>query len=309
MNNEPINQTKLYCLDEYFLELVNLHIKNKLPNKILLSGEKGIGKSTLAYHFINYVLSNNEEYSYDIKNFNINHQNKSYILTNNNTNQNLIIIDVLKEKKNIDISQIRELITKLNKSTFNNKPRFILIDNIDLLNLYSVNALLKILEEPTKNTYFILINNNKKVLSTLSSRCLNFKIFLSFNKKKIVIEKLLNANLENIINSEFISYYSTPGQIYNLINFSQLNNIDLTQLTLKDFLLKMIQENYYKKDDSIKFFLLDLFENYLLKKSYSFSSIISNKYTYYIKKFSDAKKYNLDEESIFIEFKSEMLNG
>ena len=274
-----------------------------------MSGEKGIGKSTLAYHFINYALSNNEEYSYDIKNFNINHQNKSYILTNNNTNQNLIIIDVLKEKKNIDISQIRELITKLNKSTFNNKPRFILIDNIDLLNLYSVNALLKILEEPTKNTYFILINNNKKVLSTLSSRCLNFKIFLSFNKKKIVIEKLLNANLENIINSEFISYYSTPGQIYNLINFSQLNNIDLTQLTLKDFLLKMIQENYYKKDDSIKFFLLDLFENYLLKKSYSFSSIISDKYTYYIKKFSDAKKYNLDEESIFIEFKSEMLNG
>ena len=309
MNNEPINQKKLYCLDEYFLELVNLHTKNKLPNKILLSGEKGIGKSTLAYHFINYVLSNNEEYSYDIKNFNINHRNKSYILTNNNTNQNLIIIDVLKEKKNIDISQIRELITKLNKSTFNNKPRFILIDNIDLLNLYSVNALLKILEEPTKNTYFILINNNKKVLSTLSSRCLNFKIFLSFNKKKIVIEKLLNANLENIINSEFISYYSTPGQIYNLINFSQLNNIDLTQLTLKDFLLKMIQENYYKKDDSIKFFLLDLFENYLLKKSYSFSSIISDKYTYYIKKFSDAKKYNLDEESIFIEFKSEMLNG
>ena len=309
MNYESINQTKLYCLDEYFFELVNLHTKNKLPNKILLSGEKGIGKSTLAYHFINYILSNDEEYKYDTKNLCINHQNKSYILANNNINQNLIIIDVLKEKKNIDISQIRELITKLNKSTFNDKQRFILIDNIELLNLNSVNALLKILEEPTKNTYFILINNNKKVLSTLSSRCLDFKIFLPFNKKKIVIEKLLNDNLENIINLDFISYYSTPGQIYNLIKFSKLNDIDLTKFTLQDFLLKIIKENYYKKDNSIKFFLLDLFESYLLKKNFPFSSSISNRYSYFIKKFSEAQKYNLDEESLFIEFKSEVLNG
>ena len=36
--------------------------------------------------------------------------------------------------------------------------------------------LLKILEEPPKNIYFILINNNKKILSTLKSRCINFKI-------------------------------------------------------------------------------------------------------------------------------------
>ena len=75
------------------------------------------------------------------------------------------------------------MITKLNKSTFNDKQRFILIDNIELLNLNSVNALLKVLEEPTKNTYFILINNNKKVLSTLSSRCLDFKIFYHSIKK------------------------------------------------------------------------------------------------------------------------------
>ena len=39
--------------------------------------------------------------------------------------------------------------------------------------------LLKILEEPSPNTYFILINNNKKVLPTLLSRCINFKISLS----------------------------------------------------------------------------------------------------------------------------------
>ena len=51
-----------------------LYKNKKLPNKILLSGEKGIGKSTLAYHIINHILSIDEDYSYDFKNFRINPQ-------------------------------------------------------------------------------------------------------------------------------------------------------------------------------------------------------------------------------------------
>ena len=55
------NQTKLYGLESFFNELKNLYDKGKLPNKILLSGLKGLGKCTLAYHLINYVLSIDEE--------------------------------------------------------------------------------------------------------------------------------------------------------------------------------------------------------------------------------------------------------
>ena len=32
-----------------------------MPNKILLTGQSGIGKSTFAYHFINAILSDKEE--------------------------------------------------------------------------------------------------------------------------------------------------------------------------------------------------------------------------------------------------------
>ena len=92
----------------------------------------------------------------------INDKNRSFKLVKKNTSPNFYLIDIKKEKKNIEVDQIRELISKLNKSSFNNKPRFILIDNIEFLNLNSINALLKILEEPTVNCYFILINNNKK---------------------------------------------------------------------------------------------------------------------------------------------------
>ena len=58
----PINQTKLFGLGKFINELIRLYENDNLPNKILLSGQKGQGKSTLAYHFINYVLSKNEKF-------------------------------------------------------------------------------------------------------------------------------------------------------------------------------------------------------------------------------------------------------
>ena len=57
---------------KHLILLKNLYIQNKLPNQILLSGEKGVGKCTLAYHLINYILSADEDFSYDLKNFKIN---------------------------------------------------------------------------------------------------------------------------------------------------------------------------------------------------------------------------------------------
>jgi len=45
------------------------------------------------------------------------------------------------------------MITYTNMSTFNNQARFILIDNIEHLNKNSVNALLKIIEEPNDNVF------------------------------------------------------------------------------------------------------------------------------------------------------------
>ena len=50
------NQLRLYGYEDYFDSFVNLYRKNKFPNTILLSGPKGSGKATFAYHFINYLL-------------------------------------------------------------------------------------------------------------------------------------------------------------------------------------------------------------------------------------------------------------
>ena len=46
--------------------------------QILLSGKKGIGKFIFASHFLNYIFSQKEDFNYDLKNFTINKDNKSF---------------------------------------------------------------------------------------------------------------------------------------------------------------------------------------------------------------------------------------
>jgi DNA polymerase-3 subunit delta' len=306
---EPVNQIKLFGLDKFIKEFIELDKKKILPNKILLSGQKGLGKSTLAYHLINYCLSKKEDFSYNINKFEINPENHSYKTVINKSNPNLIIIDIDQEKKTIDISQIRQLIFNLTRSSFNNKPRFVLIDNIEFLNVNSINALLKVLEEPIINVYFILVNNNKRVLPTLLSRCINFKINLSNHECLSISEKLLDSQLTKKINKDLINYYSTPGNIYNLYMFGQSNKYDLINTNLKQFLKDIIHNNYYKKECSIRYLIYDFVEFYFTKLNSNFSSEINSKYNYFLKKISNTKKYNLDEDSLFLEIEEEVLNG
>ncbi len=303
---QPQNQLQLYGLQTQLSELINLFKKNNLPNKILLSGLKGIGKCTMAYHLINLILSQSEKNTYDQKNFKINSENKSFKLIQNKTSPNFILIDVLSDKKNIDISQIRNMINNLQKLSFNDKPRFILIDNIEFLNTSSNNALLKILEEPLTNCYFILINSNKKILPTLKSRCLNFRVSLS-NKDSIeVSNKLINQDIFDLINPELIDYYITPGKIYNLFKFAQENEINLNKIKLSDLINYIITKNIYKKESQIENLIFDLIEFYLVR---NISEKYSKFYTYFLKRIQNIKKYNLDKESLFIEFQLKILNG
>ena len=116
---KPISQINLYGLNKFLNELIQMYEKKKLPTKILLSGQKGLGKSTLAYHLINFVLSKNEKFCYELSNNLINTENKSFKLIQNGTNPNFILIDVLEDKKSIDINQVRNLINNLQKSSFN----------------------------------------------------------------------------------------------------------------------------------------------------------------------------------------------
>jgi len=310
MNLKPSENTKIYGMEHFFKEFVGLYEQKKIPNKILLSGKKGSGKSTLAYHLINYILSKNEEYKYNLENFSINKDNRSYKLLQNNSHPNFYLIDLVSEKKSIDVSQIREMINYTNKSTFNNMARFILIDNVENLNKNSVNALLKIIEEPNENVFFILINNSEKyILPTLKSRCLTFKISLTFYESLNISNSILEKNVLEFVNYDLLSYYNSPGEIISLFNFANEKSINLNDHTISSFIKLIIENNYYKKNKPIKNLLINLIELFFLKKYIITNTKISliKLYHEFIKKIYNTEKFNLDEESLFLEFKSKLL--
>ena len=311
MNLKPSENLTLFGMNNFFDEIIDLYIKKKMPNKILLSGKKGIGKSTLAYHLINYFFSQNENNKYNNKEMCINNENKSFLLLQNKSHPNFYLIDLAEDKKNIDIAQIRELIAYTNKSSFNNSPRFILIDNIENLNKNSTNALLKIVEEPNNNIFFILIHNNEKnILSTLKSRCLTFKINFSFNETINISNKLIDANLFDLINYDLLNYYNTPGEIIGLINFAKEKRITLKDYSLVELLNLLIDNGYYKKNKLIKNLTISFIELFFLKEYKRTSANVSllNIYHNFLNKINNTEKFNLDEESLFWEFKSKLLN-
>mgnify|MGYP000951456312 FL=1 len=309
---EPLSNINLYGLESYFKECASLYDENRLPNKILFSGKKGLGKSTLAYHIINYVCSQNENNKYDKINNVINVENKSFKLIQNSTHPNFYLIDIFEGKKTIDIEQIRTMITYTNKSNFNENPRFVLIDNIESLNKNSINALLKIVEEPKKNLFFILIHNNEtKILPTLISRCLTFKINLNFKEVVLVTNKILNKNIFEVLNENLVNHYSSPGQIFRLINYANDKKIDLKNQSLDEILINLIDNNSYKKNTYVKELLIDLIQLFFMNEYR-----ISNNKDNFIKTYHDimskiynTNKFNLDEESLFLEFKTKLLNG
>ena len=306
---ETLLQKSLFGHYEIFDTLKNLYLNKKFPNKIILSGEKGIGKCTLAYHVINYILSLNEDHNYDTKDYKINSENKSFKLIKNKSNPNFNLIDVEDGKKNIDINQIRDLISNLNKSSFNESPRFVLIDNINLLNLNSVNALLKVIEEPNDNINFILINSNKRVLATLKSRCINFKISLSQNQVIEIANKIIDQDIYDLINKELINYYTTPGQLLRVLKISEEFEIDVKNLSLENFLSFIIKNKLYKKDKKLIELTYSFIEIYFRNKVNIKNIEILSFYTFFLKKIINTKIYNLDEESIFMEFEDRILNG
>ena len=309
MNLKPNLQRYLYGFDNLFLNLKNLFEQNKLPNKILFSGQKGIGKCTLAYHLSNYILSINEIDPYNFEKKIINDTNKSFKLVSNNSHPNFYLINLKDEKKYIEIEQVRKMINYTNMSSFNDGYKIILIDNVENLNLNSVNALLKIIEEPNNKVLFFLIHDiQKKIFDTFKSRCIQFKLSLPNNFKEKIINSLTDDNFYSQLNPHFKTHYSTPGEYINFYYFCIDNNIDFVNTNIDDFLRIVLSNSLYKKNNYIKENLNYFLELFFIKKINHLSSKdkIYDLYNYFIKKINNVKKYNLDEESLFIELKAKV---
>ena len=183
------NSLNLFGLNDEFKLLSNLYLNKKLPKVIMLSGNKGIGKSTLINHLVNSIF---DSQNYDSKNLLIFAESQIYKQFKENIFSNIIYVNGF-DFKSIKIEDIRNLKAKISQSSILNKERFIILDDIELFNLNSLNALLKTIEEPNDTNHFVLINNqSKELLDTIKSRSLEIKINIKEKKRLEIINNLVN---------------------------------------------------------------------------------------------------------------------
>ena len=248
----PKNSLKLFGLTGDFILFKKLYLENKLPRTFMLSGKKGSGKSTLINHLMFYIF---DKTNYDEKILELKTKSFFYNQFSNNMFPNIIYVNG-SDYKATKIDEIRNLKKMIHQTSISNKPRFIIFDDVELFNNNSLNALLKIVEEPTSDNFFILINNKSKpLLQTIQSRCLNFKIIINEQNRQNIIESLIKRlNIDILINP--IKSQLTPGLF---IKFNYM--FDENKILLDDDFQKNLESllKLYKKDKDIIFFDMILF--------------------------------------------------
>ena len=309
----PKNQLQLFGYDDYFNSFIKLFHKNKLPNTILLSGLKGSGKATFAYHFINYLLSYKEQNKYSTNNFTIHPDNKSYKSLCNNTHPNFFLLEDNAFEENIKIDNVRDMLRFLNKSTYYSNIKIIVIDDAEYLNVNSSNALLHALEEPNNNTFFFIIHNSaNKILDTIKSRCIEFKFFFTSSKKKSILGNIIQQYKNDFKMKKIDDYYyfDTPGNILKYLKILGDSNVDYTKDKLS-FISYLINKYKQEKDSQLLIFISLmielLYKELSLKNNKKLNIYFYNKFKI-LKQINEMKKFNLDKNNLFISLQETLKN-
>ncbi len=169
----------------------NAILQDKIPNAYLLTGIRGVGKTTTARLIakaLNCESNNNNK---------INCSKDSFCSTckeiNNSSHIDILEMDAA-SKTGID--DVRELIENSKYSPTSAKYKIFIIDEVHMLSKQAFNGLLKTLEEPPQSLKFILATTEvRKIPITILSRCQRFDL------KRVSVEDLF-MHLKKIISNE-----------------------------------------------------------------------------------------------------------
>lgn len=179
---------------------VNSWIKTKrIPHAILIEGETGLGKHTLALHLAAAAVCESDNAPCNTC--------KNCSLCFSANHPDIITIAPLENKKSISVAQIKELKTKAYIKPHTANKKVYIIENGETLKEDSQNTILKLLEEPPECVMFIIIAESKaSFLDTIISRC--SVLSLNAPDEETALEYIANntkKSREEIINALQIS--------------------------------------------------------------------------------------------------------
>lgn len=141
--------------------------QKRVPQALLITGNKGLGKQQLAHQFATALLCATPQASGTACG-----HCSSCLLVNADTHPDFIQIQPEEPGKGIGIGQIRSLISRLTLKPQFETQRVVIVNPADKMNNAAANAFLKCLEEPTERTSIILITEKPaKLPATIISRC------------------------------------------------------------------------------------------------------------------------------------------
>ena len=158
--------------------------EKRIPHAILIEGDYGTGKHTLAKYLSSAIVCSED--NSPCGNCHNCH------LASVNSHPDITVVCAQDGKKTITVSQVREIRNDAYIKPHQAQKRIFIIDGADTMNEQSQNALLKVLEEPPTAVMFILIAENKSgLLDTIISRCVTltlnppeFKVGFDYIKSK-----------------------------------------------------------------------------------------------------------------------------
>jgi DNA polymerase-3 subunit delta' len=146
--------------------------EERFPHSLIFSGPEGLGKHTLALMIAKALnCTGGGGLSRAAQSGDFCDECSSCRKINSGSHPDVMTISIEAEATQIKIAQIRRILEMLELQPLEGRNKIFIIDPADLLNAEAANALLKGLEEPPANTFFILITVNvHELLLTVRSR-------------------------------------------------------------------------------------------------------------------------------------------